>query len=154
MVEHLWIRLAELREEAAEEEWQRRHPRLTRWRSRCNRLRVRLLLLRKGLAEIERVRHWLELLQSGRSRMDRASVSLYLLVTRMLGYAPARDFVGPRLSTRELIEELVSRNMDHAECVEREDLLDMLCGPKPMRAEASSDRSIGEYEVEHIDKMV
>ena len=32
MVEHLWIRLADIKEEAADEEWRASHPRLARWR--------------------------------------------------------------------------------------------------------------------------
>ena len=44
MVEHVWIRNAELREEASLEEWQRAHPLRTALSKRLKRLRIRLTL--------------------------------------------------------------------------------------------------------------
>jgi hypothetical protein len=40
MVEHAWVRIAELREDAAQEAWEVEHPVLTRLRKAANRQRI------------------------------------------------------------------------------------------------------------------
>ena len=50
MVTHVLIRLAELREEAAAEEWQQAHPRLTACLRRLRYLRIRGVLAWRRLA--------------------------------------------------------------------------------------------------------
>ena len=42
MVEHVLIRLAELKDEAAEEEWEAAHPQLARWHKRLRWLRIKV----------------------------------------------------------------------------------------------------------------
>ena len=125
MVEHPWVRIAELKEEAADEEWQVRHPTRAWVRKQLRLLRVRFLLTRKAVTEDTRVRNC-------STRLQQHTLIVYLAVTRLFGCQPRRVMVA-HMSTRELVHEMTARRMGHVveDCVERSDLLDALCGPAP-----------------------
>ena len=66
-------------------------------------------------------------------------LAAYIGITRLLQVRPARGQVD-HMRTKELIAELQARGIDHRECVEREDLLEALCGPRlppPQTAQSS-----------------
>ncbi len=127
MVEHIWIRLAELKEEAALEEWRARHPRAYACLECARRLRIRWLLLRQDLLRQECTQVAVAKLAAVQQRARNACLSLYLGATRLVGRPPTRNVVR-ELRTAALLEECKRRNLDSTECVEREDLLDLLCG--------------------------
>lgn len=148
MVEHIWIRLAELREVAANEEWDSRNPRLARWRRSLRFWHVRCKLLCKWLREQETAQKVTANLRERRQRMEHSAVLCHLLLTRC-GCQPLRILVS-RLSTKELKEEMAARGLDDSDCIEREDLLDVLCGPRP--ADASETHASDAPAT--LDKMV
>ena len=148
MVEHAWVRIAELRQQAELEDWIAAHPRRARLEKALRRLRIRFLNWHKDFVESERGQRLLEHVVKLRSIALRA----YLFATRTLGCRPSRRHV-LHLSTRRLIEELDLRSISRTDCVERIDLLDALCG-----ACASGDDA-GDTEEElvppsAVDKMV
>ena len=146
MVEHPWVRIAEIKEEAADEEWVARNPRLAKLRGQLRYARVQYLLLRKRWAEDERVIAWAAL---SRLRM----LGCYLATTRLFGCRPRRKHCA-QLSTRELISEMEARRCDHSDCIERTDLLDALCGPPDAAAE-DGDPLLDRYDDDDVgDKMV
>ena len=145
MVEHAWIRLAELKEEAAAEDWERAHPVLARWRPRLLYARAKLLLLRKWCVEHERFQSFLRLLRRG-------TLVCHMVLTRC-GCRPSRR-IAQLLTTRELIEELDIRRLDRGDCVERGDLLDVLCGAAEHAQEASPCLLAKEESITEVDKMV
>ena len=134
MVEHLWIRLADIKEEAADEEWRASHPRLARWRTSYRYWRAQVKILVKWVLEQERTQRWLALLQHSRERVESTALHSYLFLTRWGRYQPARRLAS-RLSVKDLIAELNSRGLDHDGMLERAELLDALCGPEPARPE-------------------
>lgn len=149
MVEHPWIRIAELREEDATERWEQAHPRMAALVRQRRWLHVQWLLLRKQLVESQRWKAW-------RAWLGTLSLRYYLLVTRTLRLRPRRRFVG-ELSTRSLLDELDARALEHSGCIERGDLLELLCGPANSE-DSTEQRSAllhgGEEEMTAVDKMV
>ena len=123
MVEHAWVRIAELKEEAALEEWQAAHPRLVWLLKTLRWLRIRWLNRVKEFRESERGKRLANLALEAQSSM----LFGYLRCTRFFGCRPKRRRV-MHLTTKQLIEELDRRALDRTECVERSDLLDALCG--------------------------
>ena len=87
-------------------------------------------------------------------------LAVYLVVTRNFGCRPRRRFVDHRLSNRELMQEMELRGLTHADCVERTDLLDVLCGPQVEKPDKDDQRqfqydaSYVEDEYRSIDKVV
>ena len=149
MVEHIWIRLAELREDAVLEEWEAKRPCLARWRRRYMYWRVQCLLLLKEARESERGQR----LHDFTRAMFAHWLRLYLALTRCVGRRPSRRQV-QTLSTRGLISELDERNIDRSSCVERGDLLDALCGPEEHMAEPLLTSDPDEAYSCTADKMV
>ena len=159
MVEHLWIRLADIKEEAADEEWRASHPRLARWRKSYRYWRAQVKILVKWVLEQERTQRWLTLLQHSRERVESTALHSYLLLTRWGRCQPARR-LALRLSVKELIAELNSRGLDHDGMLERAELLDALCGPEPARPEHEQQYEYDEdmcplhQRASTVDKMV
>lgn len=153
MVEHAWIRIAELKEQAADEEWMERHPWKAQWRARLLYLRARCRLGRRLFFELEWVQRWLVQASHAQDFVERRGVRVYLFVTRCCwvcsGWRPRRCVV-QHLSIRELMDELEQRALDHSHCVERGDLLELLCGPllECDVLDAPAD------DAERMDKMV
>ena len=141
MVEHLWIRIAELRQEAAIEEWEQKHPISTRWLRRLRWLRIRSLLFAIWLSNTQMALSLLGSLEKFRKQVCALMLRCYLVVTRFIGVRPARASV-ERLRTRELLAELQARGLANNTCVEREDLLDELCG-RPEQGKALMAQSSG-----------
>ena len=148
MVEHPWVRIAELKQDAANEEWQLRHPRRAWLRKQLHLLRVRYLLIRKAVSEERRVQLCVGWLQQH-------TLNIYLVLTRLASCQPRRDMVA-HLSTRELICEMTSRRMAHLveDCVERSDLLDALCGPAPQDEPLLSSHDEHDGNSGVLDKIV
>ena len=148
MVEHAWVRIAEIKEEAIREEWEQQNPRRVWLQKAMRRLRIRA------------VNHLIDFLASERGKkmtqhkeqLRRLLLRFYLRVTRVFGCRPKRSYV-LKLSTKQLIDEMDDRGLDHDECVEKSDLLDALCG-----AVASGDDAGDEHEAlvppTPVDKMV
>ena len=161
MVEHIWIRIAEIREQAAEEEWIEAHPHMTRWRSHLRYIRVCFLLARKRILEHDRVQTCQARAVAFSERASLSALALYLVVIRHLGCRPRRWLLHQRLSNRELKHEIELRGLDHTQCVEKSDLLEILCGPeKPFDGELEGDPCNGAWSDEDkdergpVDKMV
>jgi hypothetical protein len=155
MVEHLWIRLAELKEEAREEEWEAHHPRQARARQLLRKLRVRYLLLRKAFVEHPRVQRLLSWSACARDQLVHRSTIIYLALLRLMHMPPARERL-TKLTTREIIDEIDRRGLDHSACLERDDLLHVLCGPL-LHGDRVRDRDLSsepEEEAVLLDKMV
>ena len=152
MVEHVWIRNAELREEEALEEWQQAHPLRTALGKRLKRLRIRLTLAwRSFLAsptgtELQaRVTRW-------RVALGSFQVACVLALTRRIGAAPPRS-LAESLPTKALLQELELRGLDASACVERGDLLEALCGPPPPTpAPKPRTEWYGEQEDEYVSR--
>lgn len=141
MVEHVLIRIADLREEAAAEEWQRLHPRSAALRRRLHYLRCRAKLVCIRLRETafaQRV-HAAGMRQHACLRESARAIALSCL--RLLRLAPPRRLVRA-LTVRQLKAELDARGLGAEACVERGDLLDLLCGPPapPGRSEGAAAR--------------
>ena len=145
MVEHAWVRIAELREDAANEEWEANNPRLAWLRKTLRWLYIRWLNRLKEFRESERGE------QLRKFNADKAAqlLSIYLAVTRCGGCRPTRARVR-HLSTRSLLNELDQRGIDRSECVERSELLDVLCG----EAGAEDDEMEELVLPSPVDKMV
>ncbi|KAL1515319.1 hypothetical protein AB1Y20_001950 [Prymnesium parvum] len=137
MVEHLWIRLAELREEAALEEWRRKHPLQTALLHRLRRLRIRGLLLLLLLREQPAFQRIASRASALRSWLAQTAVRWYLRGSRWVRVVPDRRWV-EHLRVRELMAELEARGIGYSDCVEKEDLLEALCGPCPALPERSA----------------
>ncbi len=84
MVEHAWVRIAELREDAANEEWEVNNPRLAWLRKTLRWLYIRWLNRLKEFRESERGE------QLRKFQADKAAqlLSIYLAVTRCGGCRP------------------------------------------------------------------
>ena len=150
MVEHLWIRLAELREEAALENWRAAHPRAHRALEAVRRARIRCKLARKWLLEQPAA----PAVQRQLQRVPELLLRLYLCATRWVGRQPSRARVAG-LRTGALMAECQLRGLDSACCVEREDLLELLCGPAPLLgAEEARPGGCEEDATDAMDKMV
>lgn len=129
MVEHLWIRIAELRQEAAKEEWEKKHPLRTLWLRRLNWLRIRYLLFMVWLSEREKSLLLVAALGRCRDRYNELALRCYLAITRLASMRPARSRV-EQMRSRDLMAELEARGLAHSGCVERDDLIEALCGPR------------------------
>ena len=146
MVEHAWVRIAELKAEAEAEAWQEAHPRLARLRKQLRYLYVRYLNWLKDFRESENGQHLAERVQ----HLKAAALRAYLVMTRLGGCRPRRARV-LHLSTRQLISELDARAIDHDDCIERRELLDALCG----EADESYDDALDELvPPSPVDKVV
>ena len=149
MVEHLWVRIAELKAEAALEAWEAAHPRLARALRVARYWRIRWLNLLKDFAESERGQRLARRVEDLRA----AALHGYLAATRLCGCRPSRRRVSG-LSTRQLILELDLRGIPRDDCVERCDLLDELCG-EATSSDALCEDARGELELPSpVDKMV
>jgi hypothetical protein len=177
MVEHAWVRIAEIREQAAQEAWEAAHPVLTRLRKAANLQRIRWLNWLKDFKESEHGKQWIERAQAFREARAAQALQLYLAVTRCVGRKPVRGSISIRrrrenvgrcplrahglsraqsrvrvqtMSTRSLMAELERRNIDVSDCIERRELIDSLCG------EAADDDDECEELVapSPVDKMV
>ena len=150
-VEHLWIRLADLREEAADEEWEARNPRWARFRTSFRYWRAQFKLALKWVSEREQTQLWLIRCRHGRECVEHRALQLYLVLTRC-GCKPLRRLIS-QLSTKDLLLELGARGLDdRTDLLERDDLLDALCGPRPAPA-ATSDFDLDDAPTT-LDKMV
>ena len=130
MVEHVWIRNAELREEASLEEWQQAHPLLTALSKRLKRLRIRLTLAWRGFLASRTGTELQARAARYRAALGSFQVACVLAMTRSVGAAPPRS-LAESLPTKALLQELELRGLDVSGCVERGDLLEALCGPPP-----------------------
>lgn len=145
MVEHIWIRLAELKEDAANEEWALKHPRLARANRLLHYYVVQAKIFRKWCGEQQAVIKMILHLRAWQEQCARRLLFIYLMISRWYDFQPRRHLVSV-LSTKELIAELTLRGIDHSACVERIDLLDALCGP-------AIDSSMGGPEHTTMDDM-
>ena len=146
MVEHAWVRIAELREDAAWEEWELANPKLAALRKKMRLQRIRLL------------NRWIEFRQSERGqRLDQqlraysAAANLWYLAATRCFFRPSRARAA-QLSNKQLMVELDARGIDRDDCVERRDLLDALCGESSeelLEHEDGQDACSSE-----VDKMV
>lgn len=148
-----WVRLAEIRQDEADESWAREHPIQDRCLQIYKQLRIRVLLF---IASDRGVR-WAQRLHSVRQQTQSLLLQTYLWVTRRTGVLPARYRV-ESLSNRQLIDELRERGIEHEGCVERVDLLDALCGLQEIDANANANgtgrRRTPLEEPQCVDKMV
>ena len=151
MVEHAWVRIAELKEDAAFEEWEAANPRLARLRKSVRWLRIRWLNWLKDFRESERGQRWEGELQLQRLTWLARALHSYLVITRWGGCRPSRQRV-LRLSTRALIEELDLRGIGRGDCVERSELIDALCGQASADDEADEGGDL--VPPSPVDKMV
>ena len=127
MVEHAWVRIAELREDAAWEEWELAHPRVARLRRTLRLARIRALNQWIDFRKSPRGQHLELRFREHAAVMRQGALRAYLGVTRTCGCRPSRARAA-QLTTRQLIDELNMRGIEHDDCVERRDLLDALCG--------------------------
>ena len=148
-----WVRLAELREDEALEQWERVHPiqadclkRLKYWRGATR----RWLASEQGQRYAGAAKEW-------QIASHDTALKAYLLVTRWSRCRPARHRVRD-MSTKSLLEEAKKRGVDTQECVERIDLLDALCGLEEADESCSRDLRDGSdapgSAAAHVDKMV
>ena len=137
MVEFVLIRLAEVRAEAAQEEYDLSHPREAALRRRLRWLRIKAKLL--GLwAAATPPAVWCRRRAARLHAWLRAHYSvLALAVTRRLGLPPPRA-VAEQLPIKGLLLELQLRSGSRgglstvpARGTERGDLINALCGPPP-----------------------
>ena len=149
MVEHAWVRIAEIREEAALEEWRAANPRLAWLLKTLRWLRIRWMNYVKEFHESERGERFAQYVRDGRAVL----LSVYLACTRTFGCRPRRRRVA-HLSTRQLIDEVERRHIDRSELLERSDLLDALCGPPAEGDDAASDERDELVPPSPVDKMV
>ena len=152
MVEHLWIRLAELREEAAHEEWEARHPRYARAHKYWRYWRAQFKCFVRWLVERQATQRIVAQASHARERAERRAILTYLVLTRCGRIQPARSLI-MRLSNKELLDELDARGLERDDCVERIDLLDLLCGPTSPVARTVDTIDEGESTTT-LDKMV
>ena len=152
MVEHAWVRIAELKQEAAFESWEAANPRLAQLRRVLRWLRIRWLNRLKDARESERGKQIEQRLRTLWAAAQTRALRGYLTATRWGGCRPNRKRA-LSLSTRALIEELERRGIDREDCVERRDLLDALCG-EAGRDEAASDSEDELLVQSPVDKMV
>ena len=130
MVEFVLIRLAEIRDEAAQEEYDQNNPCQASLRRRVRYLRIKAMLAwRWAIATPAalKCRRWAVDAYAWLSAQYSACV---LASTRRLGL-PLPRAIGASLSIKELLRELELRGEDPAACVERVDLVNALCGPPP-----------------------
>lgn len=130
MVEHIWIRLAELREEAKREEWEQKHPRqalLARY-TRYFRIRMKLAVL--WFLALAFVRRCISFYLASCDMALRLHTRAHLSVTRVIGVRPSRS-VCTALGVKELLSECQMRGAQYEHCLEREELLCALCGEAP-----------------------
>ena len=138
MVEHAWVRIAELKADAELEEWEAAHPLRTRLRRLLKWLRIRLLIRLKEFQESERGARLMQTAHGLKLGGATSLLRLYFAVTRCGGCRPARARA-LRLSTRQLVEELDARGIERSGCVERSDLLDALCGEADAFGDADAE---------------
>ena len=104
-----WARLAELRENAADEEWQQRNPYLAAFREKLKRIRIHIRIAAKDFRESERGHRFLEQL-SGLEQLALGCVlGCYLCTCRLVGCRPSRHTIVRELSTKQLLNELAQQ---------------------------------------------
>ena len=110
MVEHVLIRLADLREEEALEQWARQHPLRERVRRSVRWLCIRLML---ALRWVRSSPPWLrasEACSTAHTRLYLTMLSLVMRVSRGLTLPPPRKLAS-QLSTKRLLAELELRGV-------------------------------------------
>ena len=147
-----WVRLAELREDAADEEWEQAHPKLTKLRAMWKRVRIQIKLSAKEFSESARGQRLISYAHNLETYFWASLLAIYLLCTRIARCRPARHKIVRELSTKRLLAELELRGIDTSDFVERDELLEALCGPASeagLDAEPAHDHSL-----QMVDKMV
>lgn len=130
MVEFVLIRLAEIRDEAAQEEWDKAHPCQAALRKRLRWLRIKTMLAVKWAAATPPALRFRRKAADCHAWLQAQYVAAALVATRRLG-VPLPRAVGEQLPIKALLMELELRGGDPASCVERSDLMNALCGPPP-----------------------
>ena len=144
MVEHVLIRIADLRDEASAEAWQAQHPCLsTCWR-RARWLLIRLKLASRSVLALESTQHALVTA----ARLRGQGFRVVLAGTRLLGVRPPTACV-VHLSNRELLRELEMRGIQH-DALERQDLLRALCGPSAAAGDGAGRASGRDKVCDHV----
>jgi hypothetical protein len=128
MVEHVLIRLAEIRAEAAQDEWERSHPCRLCLQRRLRRWWIQAKLAGLWLSSRPAVQNTRAAAVVQRKHMHQVGIGLVLRATRLVGMRPPRSLVLGQ-SVKTLITELELRGCSSEACVEKSDLLDVLCGP-------------------------
>uniref|UniRef100_A0A7S0LLZ7 Uncharacterized protein n=1 Tax=Coccolithus braarudii TaxID=221442 RepID=A0A7S0LLZ7_9EUKA len=136
MVEHVLIRLADLREEAAMEEWVQQHPRRAALAKLAKWARIKCMLVYKCAKDSRAARRATNSCNRTRANVFFWFLSLVLLTSRWLGVRPPRA-LAHELSTKSLLAEIKLRGLDSETCLNRCDLLDALCGEPPVRQQSS-----------------
>ena len=147
-----WVRLAELRENAADEEWAQQHPIRAALRAKLKRLRIWTKLAAQDFRQSERGQRLLAQFLNVEQGMWSLVLRCYLLSCRVVGCRPSRLRMVRDLSTKRLLDELARRGVDTTDFVEREELLEALCGP-PNDAETAAEAAT-EHAIMTVDKMV
>ena len=137
MVEFVLIRLAEIRDEAAQEEWDAAHPHQASLRRRLRWLKIKATLACQWAAATPPAVHCRRRALRLRAWLSAHYTVLVLLFTRRLGVPPPRA-LAEQLPIKGLLLELELRagsrgslRMVPARGTERIDLINALCGPPP-----------------------
>lgn len=153
MVEHAWVRIAEIKADAAAEEWAAAHPRLFALKRRARLQRIRWLNRLKDFRESEHGQTLEKRLQTFLASRATEALYMYLAITRCGGCRPSRKHVC-HLSARQLIGECKLRSIHIEDCIERRELLDALCGEDEAANTEHTDERDGLIAPLEIDKMV
>ena len=146
-----WVRLAELREDAADEEWVQHHPLLAALRGKSKRLRTWMKICAKDFRESDRGQELLARVGALEQSAWSLALRSYLRVCRIFGCRPMRFRMVCELPTKRLLDELARRGVDTTDFVERSELLEALCGPA---SEAETAADAAEQQILAVDKMV
>uniref|UniRef100_A0A7S4FAQ3 Uncharacterized protein n=1 Tax=Chrysotila carterae TaxID=13221 RepID=A0A7S4FAQ3_CHRCT len=128
MVEFVLIRLADLRDEAEAEQWQQRHPCRAALAKRLRYVYVRSKLMLKwarGTAAAAAISH--AMLQ-GQATASYIAVACILTLSRWARQSPPR-VVADTMGVKALRAEIEKRGLRSDACIDRADLIDVLCGP-------------------------
>ena len=130
MVEFVLIRLAEIRDDAAQEEWEKAHPRRASLRRSLRWLRIKGKLVCKWAAATPPAVQCRRAAVLVHVWLNAQYSSFILASTRRFGLPLPRS-VAEQLSVKALLLELELRGGNPASCLERCDLIDAMCGPPP-----------------------
>ena len=147
------VRLARLRADAADEEWVQSNPTSAALRPKFKRLRIWCKVTFAEFSQSEHGKRYLSQLQTLEQRSWSLLIRCYLLITRWGGCRPARYRGVLDLSSKQLLEELAKRGVDTSAFVERDELLQALCGPA-CDAELAAGADHYSSDTQTVDKMV